>query len=132
MFRASCAGISVEDVDKLVRSAPAAEENWRRPVWWDLLQSEVNAPVTAVLLGMARLDAFDANAEAQPPHGEVVEVETACAEAKGTPLSLRMLAGQAALLKKPLKHCESVNFLGRESASQVRRKRLPWSVTVRG
>src|SRR5262250_1795373 len=37
----------------------------------------------------------------------------ACAEAKGTPLSLRMLAGRPPLLKKPLKHNKSLVFSGR-------------------
>jgi hypothetical protein len=43
----------------------------------------------------------------------LLKLNKACAEAKGTPLSLRMFGGQAALLKKPLKHRESVVFSGR-------------------
>jgi hypothetical protein len=49
---------------------------------------------TAILLGMTGLDSFDADAQAQPPDGELTEMNKACAEAKGTPLSLRMLAGR--------------------------------------
>jgi hypothetical protein len=40
-----------------------------------LLEGEVHAFVAAVLLGMTGLDAFDADAQAQPPHRELGEIE---------------------------------------------------------
>src|SRR5207302_4686790 len=42
----------------------------------------------------------------------LLKLNKACAEAKGTPLSLRMVGGQAALLEKPLKYGKSVGFAG--------------------
>jgi hypothetical protein len=59
----------------------------------------MHALMAAILLGMPGLDAFDANAQAKPPDGEFAEINRACAEAKGTPLSLRMLAGRPRSLK---------------------------------
>ena len=43
----------------------------------------------------------------------LLRLNKACAEAKGTPLSLRMLVRQATLLKQPLKDCESEALSGR-------------------
>jgi len=48
---------------------------------------------------MARLDALNANAQPEPPDRELAQVEERVAEAKGTPLSLRMLAGRPRSLK---------------------------------
>jgi hypothetical protein len=39
------------------------------------LQREMHAFMTTILLGMTWLDAFDANAEAKPPDGELAQVE---------------------------------------------------------
>lgn len=50
--------------------------------------------VTAILLGMAGLDALDADAQAQPPDGERGQVEQGVGASKGTPLSERMDAGR--------------------------------------
>jgi hypothetical protein len=64
---------------------------------WPL--SEMHAFVTAILLGMARLDAFNANAQTEHQTASLLRLNKACAEAKGTPLSLRMLAGKPRSLK---------------------------------
>jgi hypothetical protein len=45
----------------------------------------MHAFMAAILLRMARFDAFNANTQPEPP-----DREFAWAEAKGTPLSLRM------------------------------------------
>jgi hypothetical protein len=42
-----------------------------------LLQGEMHAFMAAVLLGMAGLNAFDGDAQAQPPNGKLGEVEQA-------------------------------------------------------
>jgi len=59
----------------------------------------MHALVAAILLGMARLDPFNADAESEPPDRQFAQVKQGVAEAKGTPLSLRMLAGRPRSLK---------------------------------
>ena len=54
------------------------------------------------------------------------------AEAKGTPLSLRMLAGRPRSRKSLSNTVKAYFSRGGESASPVSRKRLAWSVTVSG
>jgi hypothetical protein len=54
----------VEDVDKCVKPDLLLQEVGRGGLGGFFLQGEVHAFMTAVLLGMAGLDAFDANAEA--------------------------------------------------------------------
>src|SRR5262249_13805996 len=80
-------------------------------------QSEVHAFVTAVLLGMARLDAFDADAQAEPPDRQLAQVEQGVCGSEGHAIIAADVGGQAAFFKKPLKHSESVIF-------PCRRKRL--------
>ena len=50
--------------------------------------------MTAILLGVTRLDAFDADARRNHQTASLLRLNKACAEAKGTPLSLRMFAGK--------------------------------------
>jgi hypothetical protein len=45
----------------------------------------MHALVAAVLLGMAGLDPFNADPQAEPPDRELLKLNKACAEAKGTP-----------------------------------------------
>ena len=47
-----------------------------------------------VLLRPAGFDAFDVDAEAEPPDGELGEIEGAFGLAKGTPLSERIASGK--------------------------------------
>src|SRR5262249_52371564 len=61
----------VEDLDKLVEARLLLQEVGRRWLGGFFLQSEVHAFVTAILLGVTRLDALDADAQAQPPNGEL-------------------------------------------------------------
>ena len=55
-------------------------------LWWSgslLLQGQVHALVSAVLLRVARLDALDGNAEAQPPDRELAEIEQGIGTGEG-------------------------------------------------
>jgi hypothetical protein len=54
----------VEDVDKCVKAGLLLKEVGRGGLGGFFLQREVHAFMTAVLLGMAGLDTFEANAEA--------------------------------------------------------------------
>jgi hypothetical protein len=71
--------------------------------------------MTTVLLGMAWLDAFDTNAKAKakPPDRQLAQVEQSMRRSEGYAVVAANVGGQAALLKKPLKHCESVVSAGR-------------------
>jgi len=87
-------------------------------------QREMHAFVTAILLGMAWLDPFDADAEPEPPNRQLAQVEESVSGSERNTVIAADVGGQAALLKKPFKHGESVVFFGGREASQVRRKRL--------
>ena len=66
--------------------------------------------MTTVLLWMARLDAFDADAQTEPPDSELAEVEQSVRGSEGHTVIAADVGGQAALFKKSLKHSESVIF----------------------
>ena len=65
----------VEDLDELIEARLLLKEIRCRWFGSFLFQSEMHAFMPAVLLRMAWFDAFDANAEPQPPHGELAQVE---------------------------------------------------------
>jgi hypothetical protein len=65
------------------------------------------------LLRVARFDALNTNPQPQPPHGELAEIEQGVRGSKGHTVIAADVGRQAALFKKPLKHCESVLFPGR-------------------
>ena len=67
-----------------------------------LLQGEVHALVAAVLLRMARLDALDGDAEAQPPDRELGEIEQGVGTGEGHAVVGADGQRQAALAKQPL------------------------------
>ena len=65
------------------------------------------------MLGLARLDALDGNAETKPPDSKFAQVEQGVCRREGNAVVATDAGGQAALLEKPLKHRESVIFSGR-------------------
>src|ERR1700682_2056034 len=72
----------------------------------------MHAFVTAILLGMAWLDPFDADAEPEPPNRQLAQVEESVSGSERNTVIAADVGGQAALLKKPFKHDESVVFFG--------------------
>src|SRR6202041_3058050 len=72
----------------------------------------MHALMTAILLGMARLDSFDADTEPQPPDRQFAQMEQSVSGSEGHTVIAAHVGGQAALLKKPFKHGESVVFFG--------------------
>src|SRR5487761_104517 len=72
----------------------------------------MHAFMPAILLRMARLDAFDADAQAQPPHGELAQVEQGVRGGEGHAIITANVGGHAALFTKPFKHGESILFAG--------------------
>src|SRR5258708_36043742 len=76
----------------------------------------MHALMAAVLLRMTRLDPFNANTEPEPPHGQLAQVEQRMGRSEGHAVVAANASRQAALLKKPLKHSESVVFPGRRKS----------------
>ena len=72
----------------------------------------MHALMTAVLLRMARLNPFNADAQPQPPDGQLAQIEQGVGGSEGHTVVTADVARQATLLKKPLKHGESVVFFG--------------------
>src|SRR6266566_2238149 len=67
----------------------------------------------AVLLRMTGLDAFDGDAQTQPPDGELGEVEQGVGRGERNTVVGAHAARQAALLEQPLKGGKSKGFTGR-------------------
>jgi hypothetical protein len=76
------------------------------------LQREMHALMAAILLGMARLDPYDANLEPEPPHCQLAQVKQGVCRSEGHAVVTADVDRQAALLKKPFKHSKSVVFAG--------------------
>jgi len=76
--------------------------------------------MTAILLGMARLDPFNANTQPEPPDGEFAQVEQGVGGSERNTVIAADVGRQATFLKKPLKHSKSKVFLrgGKSFAGQ--------------
>jgi hypothetical protein len=91
----------VEDLDEVVEASLLLQEVASRRFSGFFLQGEMHAFVTAILLGMAGLNAFDANAQAEPPDGELAQVKQGVGRGEGHTIIAADVGGQAALLEKP-------------------------------
>src|SRR5579862_9795759 len=69
--------------------------------------------MAAILLRMARLDPFDADAQPEPPDREFAQVKQSVRGSEGHTVIAADVGGQATLLKKSFKHSERVIFSGR-------------------
>src|ERR1700682_5731892 len=78
-----------------------------------LLQCEVHAFMAAVLLGMTGANAFNADAQTEPPHRKLREVEQSVGRSKRNAVVGADGLRQAAFLEKPLKGPESRVFFVR-------------------
>src|SRR6201984_1148306 len=77
------------------------------------LQREMHARVAVVLLRVARLDALDGDAEAEPPHREFGEIEEAVRTGERHAIVGPDRLGQAALLEELLEGGDGEVFAGR-------------------
>lgn len=102
----------VEDLDKLVETRLLLKKIGGGRFGRFFFQREMHAFVTPVLLRMSGLDAFDADAQAQPPHRELAQVKERVCGRERYPVVAADVGGQTALFKKPLKHSKSVAFFG--------------------
>src|SRR5579872_1076851 len=85
--------IAVEVFDEVIELGLLLEEVGAGGTGGLLFEGEVHAFMPAVLLGMARFDALDADAQSQPPDRKLERLNKPLGEAKGTPLSERMARG---------------------------------------
>ena len=65
----------VEDFKEVIEASLLLQEVRGSRLGGFFLQSEMHTFVTTILLGMTRLNAFDADPQSQPPHGEFAQVE---------------------------------------------------------
>lgn len=85
-----------------------------------LLEGQVHALVASVLLGVSWFDAFDVDAQAEPPDGEPAEAEQGIGACEGHAIVGADGPGQAEVLEGPLEDVEGIDLLGcGESASQA-------------
>src|SRR6266849_3789175 len=77
----------------------------------------MHAFMAAGLLGMARLDPFNANPQPEPPDREFAQVEQGMRGSERNAVVAADVGRQAALLKKPFKHCKSVVLAGEEKTA---------------
>lgn len=82
-----------------------------------ILQGEMHALLSFVLLRMSWLDAFDLDAQAEPPDGQFREVEETVGPAKGTPLSDQMAAGSPSSANRRPNAVKAVSCLVDSNAS---------------
>src|ERR1700674_882365 len=72
----------------------------------------MHAFMAAVWLRMARLDAFNANPQPEPPDREFAQVKQGVCGGEGNAVIATNVRRQAALFKKPLKHGKGIVFFG--------------------
>ena len=102
----------VKDFDEVIEAGLLLQEVCSGGLGGFFLQREMHALMAAILLGMARLDPFDTNAQAEPPDRELAQVKQGVSGSEGHAVIAADVGGQAALLKKPLKGSKSVVFAG--------------------
>src|ERR1700693_2632831 len=68
----------------------------------------MHALTTPILLRMAGLDALNTDPQAEPPHGELAQVEQRMCGSERHTVIAADVGGQTTLFKKPFKHSESV------------------------
>jgi len=103
----------VEDLDKFIEARLLLKKISGGRFGGLFLQGQMHAFMTTILLRMAGLDALNTDPQAEPPHRELAQVEQRLSGSERHTVIAADVGGQAALLKKPLKHSESVLFPGR-------------------
>src|SRR5690349_18941187 len=76
----------------------------------------MHAFVTAVLLGMARLDALNADAQPEPPDRQLAQIKQGVRRSEWNAVVAANVRRQAAFFKKPFKHGKSEVFPGRRKS----------------
>jgi hypothetical protein len=103
----------VEDLEELVEPSLLLQEISTRWLGGFFLQSAMHTFVTAVLLRMAGLEPFDADAQAKSPDRQLAQIKQGVSGRERNTVVAADVGRQAALLKKALQYAESVVFPGR-------------------
>jgi hypothetical protein len=93
----------IEDFDEVVEPGLLLQEVASGRLGGFFLQGQMHALMAAILLGMARLDPFDANPQPEPPDRELAQVKQGVCRSEGHAVVTADVGRQAALLKKPFK-----------------------------
>jgi hypothetical protein len=104
--------LAIENFHEVIEAGLLLQEVGGRRFRGFFLQGEMHAFMASILLGMAGLDAFDADAQAQPPDGELTQVEQSMRRGEGHAIIAANVGRQAALLKQPFKRGKRVLFAG--------------------
>ncbi len=103
----------VELLDKIIELGLLLQAVQSRRASSFLFERKMHAFMPTILLRMTGLDAFDGDAQTQPPDGELGEVEQGVRRGEGDTVVGAHTARQAALLEQPLKGCKRKGFTGR-------------------
>jgi len=76
------------------------------------LERQVHAFMTAVLLGMPRFDALDANAEAEPPHRQLAQSEQSVGTCERNAVIGTDGVGQSKILESAFEDGKGIDLLG--------------------
>src|ERR1700686_4048332 len=104
--------LAVVALDEAIEACLLPQEILRGRMSSFLLERQVHALMTAVLLRAAGPDALDANPEPQPPHRQLAQAEEGAGTGKGHSVVGADGQGQPKVLKSPLKHGKCI-VLGR-------------------
>ena len=104
--------LAVEDLDEVIEACLLLQEVASRRFGSLFFQRQMHAFVTAILLRMARLDALDADAQTEPPDGELAQVEQSMRRGEGDTVVTANVGGQTAFAKQPFKYSKSVILSG--------------------
>jgi len=105
--------LEIEDFHELIEAGLLLEEVVSGRLGGFFLQGEMHAFVAAILLRMAGLDTFNANAQAEPPDRELAQVKQGMSGSKRNAVIAADVSGQSTLPEKPFKHGKSIVFAGR-------------------
>src|SRR5437762_7082159 len=101
----------VEGGDELIETRLLLQEVLGGRLGGLLLERQMHALMAAVLLRVARLDAFDVDPQPQPPHRQAGEAEEGVGAGKGSSVIGANRCRQAEVLKSPFKYGKSVQRL---------------------
>ena len=99
-------------VDEGIELGLLLQEVFPRRFGGFFLQGQVHAFVPTVLLWITRLDALDADAEAQPPDREFAEAEEGAVAGEGHTVVAADRPRQPEVLESPFKDGKSIDLLG--------------------
>src|SRR5208283_6179544 len=102
----------VEDFDELIEAGLLLQEVASGGLGGFFFQGEVHALMATVLLGLAGLDPFNANTQAEPPDRQLAQMKQGVGGREGHAIIAADVGGQATLLEKSLKHGKGILFPG--------------------